>query len=112
MRHTSYPPPDSTAPICDTNTAFVGTNSVPATNCNCVSGVGRLYVLPSDVGGGDCTWDGLGTIGCDLLTCASWVTAYSGDLISHELGHNLGLNHASTDTNNDGVKVGCACHFP
>ncbi len=62
-------------------------------------------MLPRGVGGGDCDWNGIATIGCDRVSCGAWVNGYSGDLIGHELGHNTGLNHASTDINNDGVKV-------
>lgn len=64
----------------------------------------RLYILPIGAGGGDCDWNGIATIGCDRTTCGAWVMGPIGDLISHELGHNVGFNHASTDVNNDGVK--------
>ena len=65
----------------------------------------RVYVLPSNVG---CTWAGLAYVGCGN-SCQAWVKAYSGqvcgynDAYAHELGHNLGMWHASTDTNNDGT---------
>jgi hypothetical protein len=65
----------------------------------------RVYVVPSNVG---CTWAGLAYVGCGN-SCQAWVKAYSGqvcgyvDAHAHEIGHNLGLWHASTDTNNDGT---------
>ena len=64
----------------------------------------RVYVLPSNVG---CSWAGLAYVGCGN-SCQAWVKAYSGqvcgynDAYAHEIGHNLGMWHASTDTNNDG----------
>jgi hypothetical protein len=65
----------------------------------------RVYVLPSNVG---CSWAGLAYVGCGS-SCQAWVRAYSGqvcgysDAYAHELGHNVGMWHASTDTNNDGT---------
>jgi hypothetical protein len=65
----------------------------------------RVYVLPANVG---CSWAGLAYVGCGS-SCQAWVKAYSGqvcgypDAYSHEIGHNLGMWHASTDTNNDGT---------
>jgi hypothetical protein len=65
----------------------------------------RVYVLPSNVG---CSWAGLAYVGCGS-SCQAWVKAYSGqvcgypDAYAHEIGHNLGMWHASTDANNDGT---------
>ena len=65
----------------------------------------RVYVLPANVG---CSWAGLAYVGCGN-SCQAWVKAYSGqacgynDAYAHEIGHNLGMWHASTDTNNDGA---------
>ncbi len=65
----------------------------------------RVYVVPSNVG---CSWAGLAYVGCGNA-CQAWVKAYSGqvcgysDAYAHEIGHNLGMWHASTDTNNDGT---------
>lgn len=65
----------------------------------------RVYVLPQNVG---CSWAGLAYVGCGS-NCQAWVKAYSNhacgypDAYAHEIGHNLGLWHSSTDTNNDGT---------
>jgi hypothetical protein len=59
----------------------------------------KVYVLP-EVNG--CGWAGLGTIGGN--PSRAWVAACDlDDVYAHELGHNLGMHHASTDTNNDDV---------
>lgn len=65
----------------------------------------RVYVVPANAG---CSWAGLAYVGCGS-SCQAWVKAYSGqacgypDAYAHEIGHNLGMWHASTDTNNDGT---------
>lgn len=59
----------------------------------------RVYALPTDA---PCGWGGLGNVGCGT-SCSTWVIGTGPSLISHELGHNLGMHHASTDANNDGV---------
>ena len=65
----------------------------------------RVYVVPADV---NCGWAGLAYVNsCPGSNCQSWVKAYTSqpcgypDAIAHEVGHNLGLMHSSTDTNND-----------
>jgi autotransporter-associated beta strand protein len=57
----------------------------------------KVYVVP----GNGCGWAGLGSVGGN----PAWALMYytDGGSICHELGHNLGMAHASTDTNNDGV---------
>jgi hypothetical protein len=59
----------------------------------------KVYVLP---GSGTCGWGGLATVGGN--PSRAWVS--SCDLVfqyAHEMGHGLGMNHASSDANNDGV---------
>jgi len=57
-----------------------------------------LYVLP----GNTCQWAGLANVGCSA-TCRSWIRSCGlKDLYAHELGHNLGMRHASSDLDNDG----------
>ncbi len=65
----------------------------------------RMYLLPEET---QCPWDGLAELQCGD-ECKAWVRAnfflpcgYP-DLIAHELGHNVGLMHARTDSDNDGV---------
>ena len=65
----------------------------------------RVYVVPDDA---NCGWAGLAYVNsCPGSYCQAWVKAYGGqpcgylDAIAHEVGHNLGLMHASTDLNND-----------
>lgn len=61
----------------------------------------RIYILPRSV---KCNWAGLGYLGC-YGKCRSWVKGNyhnNAAVYAHELGHNLGLHHASTDSNNDG----------
>lgn len=60
----------------------------------------KVIVLPSNI---TCTWAGLGNIGCSG-SCRAWIkTCNLPDVYAHEIGHNLDLAHASTDTNNDGT---------
>ncbi|STX30030.1 Gametolysin peptidase M11 [Legionella beliardensis] len=65
----------------------------------------HMFVVPQDV---NCGWGGLGDLGCGA-TCSTWVRAYNPTQVysqliyTHELGHNLGMHHAATDINNDGV---------
>ncbi len=59
----------------------------------------KVYVFPRVNG---CTWAGLGTVGGN--PSRAWIAACDfADVYAHELGHNLGMHHASTDINNDGV---------
>lgn len=59
----------------------------------------RVYALPTDA---PCGWAGLGNVGCGT-SCSAWVIGTGASVLSHELGHNMGMMHASTDANNDGV---------
>ena len=59
----------------------------------------KVYVF-SKVNG--CGWAGLGTVGGN--PSRAWIaTCDLADVYAHELGHNLGMQHASTDANNDDV---------
>jgi hypothetical protein len=46
-----------------------------------------VFVLPKD---GPCWWTGLGDVGGNRV----WVKATTAKALQHELGHNLGMNHA------------------
>ena len=60
----------------------------------------KVIVLPSNI---TCGWAGLGNVGCSG-SCRAWVkTCDLQDVYAHEIGHNLDMAHASTDTNNDGT---------
>jgi hypothetical protein len=59
----------------------------------------RVYVFPRR---NPCSWAGLGTVGGN--PSRAWIaTCDLADVYAHELGHNLTMHHASTDTNNDGA---------
>jgi hypothetical protein len=63
----------------------------------------RIYILPK----GACTFAGLGAVGpCDShRTCRSWISGHYAEYpiaYVHELGHNLGLGHASYNGNEYG----------
>jgi hypothetical protein len=61
----------------------------------------KVIVLPSNI---TCGWAGLGNVGCGGGSCRAWVkTCNLQDVYAHEIGHNLDMAHASTDTNNDGT---------
>ncbi len=58
----------------------------------------RLYVLPR---ANPCGWAGLGTVGG--RPSRAWVlTCGVQDVYAHELGHNLGMHHAATESNEYG----------
>ena len=58
----------------------------------------RVYYIPESTPG--CQWAGLAYIGGSI----SWMKHGNPTLFAHEIGHNLGLHHASLDENNDGTK--------
>ncbi|HWX19010.1 MAG TPA: hypothetical protein VN578_03785 [Candidatus Binatia bacterium] len=59
----------------------------------------KVYVLPNS---GMCGWGGLATIGGN--PSRAWISSCNNIFqYAHELGHGLGMNHASSDANNDGV---------
>lgn len=52
-----------------------------------------------------CNWAGLGTIGCTSAGCMSWFLGkygYDIGVVMHELGHNFGLSHSTTTSNEYG----------
>jgi len=57
----------------------------------------RVYYIPDSTPG--CAWAGLSYVGGGV----SWMKHANPTLFAHEIGHNLGLHHASLDTNNDGA---------
>lgn len=70
----------------------------------------KIYVIPSNTG---CEYGGLGYLGDPRqitptscfpgFQCKSWnFFCASTYIYSHELGHNIGMHHASSDPNNDG----------
>jgi uncharacterized protein YbdZ (MbtH family) len=66
----------------------------------------RTYVFPSTAG---CGWAGLGELSCGA-DCRAWQMTSVGTCgtrgaHAHELGHNLGLMHASSDWYNDGIGI-------
>lgn len=69
----------------------------------------RFYILPPNVG---CAWVAQAYQGCSAgSVCRSWVLSRGWscaeyDRLAHGMGHNLGMLHAVTDTNNDGAVDG------
>ena len=55
----------------------------------------RVYVFSSRQG---CGWSGLAALSCVIpgsSRCRAWLNTLSGGVFFHELGHNLGMGHAS-----------------
>jgi hypothetical protein len=59
----------------------------------------RMILLPRQ---NSCPWAGAAFVGCSTSLCHSYIRNPDGLVFLHELGHNLGMFHASTDTNDDG----------
>jgi hypothetical protein len=60
----------------------------------------RIFVLPM---AGTCGWAGAANVGCPSY-CRTWIRYCTfPDVWAHELGHNLGMRHASTDPGDDGT---------
>ncbi len=91
----------SSSTTCDYN-AIASEASAAATAAGVVMSnyQHKIYVLPNL---SSCGWAGLGNVGCSS-SCSAWInTCQYPDVYAHELGHNLGFAHASTDANNDGT---------
>ena len=56
------------------------------------------FMMPQEIS--HCTFSGLSYVGGNR----SWVRSGSVDVLTHQLGHNLGMWHASTDLDNDGIQ--------
>lgn len=62
----------------------------------------RVYVLPR-YDQLACGWAGLAQVGCGTY-CRAWIAEGESPMVfAHELGHNVGMAHAGTDPENDGV---------
>lgn len=59
----------------------------------------RIFFVPHQV---NCNWSGTASYGCKGH-CNAWSKSDSLLVLAHELGHNLGMHHAATDWNNDGM---------
>ncbi len=69
----------------------------------------RSYLLPTEPP--DCAWAGVAFVDtCKVSNaprCLSWVRGFQpGRAWVHELGHNIGMNHAAVDYDNDGGSRG------
>ena len=61
----------------------------------------RLFVLPPQLPA--CGWTGVANLGCGY-GCRAWIAAGDEPMVyAHELGHNLNLNHAGADPDNNSV---------
>ena len=61
----------------------------------------RVYVLPGDT---SCGYSGLGSVGCTNSICQVWsFSCSSGYVFTHEIGHNLGMQHAASDSDGNGT---------
>lgn len=65
----------------------------------------QLFILPTEAGNRTaCKWTGLAFVGCQSYLCSAWVRDIgTPGVYAHELGHLLGMGHASTDNNDDGT---------
>ncbi|MCI5066592.1 hypothetical protein MRY87_12790 [bacterium] len=59
-----------------------------------------IYVLPSGL---SCDWGGLAEFDCGS-DCRAWIASCDArSIYTHELGHNLGVDHATSDSDGDGM---------
>lgn len=60
----------------------------------------KMLVVPLDA---HCTWAGLATLSCSYFgNCITFVKSMDPGVYAHELGHNFGFTHSSSDLNDDG----------
>ncbi len=98
------------ASVCDPYTwAYQTDDAATAAGINLSLYEHRIYVLPR-YNEQACSWAGLGNVGSGVRDQyksgfgRSWIAeGESGMVYAHEIGHNLGMAHASTDPGNDGV---------
>ncbi|MGH7893021.1 MAG: MopE-related protein [Candidatus Binatia bacterium] len=89
---------------CDTGTwRSLADSAATAAGMNLGLYQHRVYVLPSSVA---CSWAGYAQIGCGSACWSMVSTCDRGDVYAHELGHNLGMYHASFDADNNGAVDG------
>ncbi|MFO1434005.1 MAG: DNRLRE domain-containing protein [Candidatus Competibacteraceae bacterium] len=63
----------------------------------------RIFVLPRSNDLPRCNWAGIANVGC-VTYCRTWIAEGESPMVyAHELGHNLNLNHAGLDPENDGI---------
>ncbi|MFO1434006.1 MAG: DNRLRE domain-containing protein [Candidatus Competibacteraceae bacterium] len=65
----------------------------------------RIFILPPRTANSSCSWSGRANVGCSSgYPCRVWITDATIPIVyAHELGHNLGLMHAGTDPDNNGL---------
>jgi hypothetical protein len=61
----------------------------------------KVYFIPRQVP--DCKWDGSAEMG-PKPTRRAWLRTDSASIFAHELGHHLGVSHAASDKDDDGVQ--------
>ena len=68
--------------------------------------VHKVYFIPKEVAG--CNWGGRAAINTcrkpdDSTRCKAWIRQNSAQILAHELGHNIGVHHATDDFDDDGT---------
>lgn len=90
-----------TAPNCDySGWGAAADAAAKAAGVDLTKYTHRIYGMPSYSALG-CGWAGLAWVGCGS-SCQTWFAYNHPSLAVHELGHNFGMWHASTDSGDDG----------